>query len=82
MTRTITKQQALELFGVDLDHVFEADFVHFSKRDDIDPTDTPRPLLEKLSQFVQAMITVDPSKNPELTARTYRTRNHAIITRR
>lgn len=36
MPRKITKQEALELYGLDLDNVVKRDdFVHFSKRDDI-----------------------------------------------
>jgi hypothetical protein len=67
MTRKITKQQALELFGVDMDNVIESDVVHFNKRyedgDDDTPDDAPRPM-EKLTEMVAAMIAIMPSLSP------------------
>jgi len=82
----LTKQQALEIYGIDIDNVTKRDdLVPFSKskrrkaddcalmlfdeivlaKTDDDPNDTPGPLLEKLSQFVSAMVIADPSKSEQ-----------------
>jgi hypothetical protein len=73
--RKITKQQARDLYGIDIDNVVKSDdFVLFNKSDEIQPpnsaTDADKaPLSAKLDELVAEMIVARPSLHPHRARR-------------